>query len=238
LLKSKFGEDLVREGLRLADAGVFFRKDRIMVDPGKGRFKDIGTASVSKTESKVEFDPESLSTRCLSCGPSAGGVCQHKLAVAVACNRQGFLTDDMIIRLIDTLHGPAKEGSRLSARICPNCKGPLDVASQIICPSCGHAVCPNCYRPGNRMCSRCYEVEFEGKRFMPVGFRAAAKDVLRPLARPAVGMLLAYAFVWLLFYSKPLKELHPLLPIFLIVAFLCLPLPAWAYVTWRRKSRT
>ena len=238
LLRAKFKEPRIQEGLKLADAGVRLTKDHTMVDAGKGKFKDVGIASIYRTESKVELDLASLSPRCLSCGLSRGAVCRHNISLVIAANRQGFLPDEDIHKLVGGLYETKDKGAELATRVCPSCRRPLEVTSQVVCPNCGRAVCPDCYRNQDRMCARCYDVKVLGKRFMPAGVKAGAKDVLRPLAKPAFVMLIAYGFMWLMFYSRPLRDVHPLLPIALIVVLVVVPIPIWAYLSWRRKARS
>ncbi len=238
LLRAKFKEPRIQEGLKLADAGVRLQKDHTMVDAGKGKFKDVGVASISRTESKVELDLGSLSPRCLSCGLSRGAVCKHNIAVVIASNRQGFLPDEDIRKLVGALYMAGDKGAELAGRVCPSCRKPLEVTAQAVCPSCGRAVCPDCYRKQDRMCASCYDVKVLGKRVMPAGMRAGARDILKPLAKPAFVMLLAYGLMWLMFYSRPLRDVHPLLPITLIVVLVVVPIPGWAYLSWRRKAKT
>ncbi len=164
LLKQRFGEDLVRRGLDLATGAIRLEKDHRLTDPGRGIFRDYGVASISRTESKVEFDLNALSPRCLSCGLAAGTICRHTIATLIAVNRQGFLPDDGIRRMVESSYGVAERGSDVARRVCPNCRKPLDIPSQIVCPKCGRGVCAECFRKEDRMCTKCYDMIVLGKK--------------------------------------------------------------------------
>jgi len=178
LLRERFGDPLVKRGLDLAAGGVRLEKDHRMTDPGKGIFKDYGIASISRTETKVEFELDSLSPRCFSCGLAKGTICHHTIATLVAANRQGFLADDEIRRMVESLFGITERGADVARRVCPNCRRPLDIPSQIVCPKCGRAVCSDCYRKEDGMCSKCYDITVIGKK--P---KAGLGDVMKTLFR-------------------------------------------------------
>lgn len=164
LLKDKFGELPVQRGLELAEGGVRFDKDHRMINPGKGLFKDFGVASISKSESKLEFDFDALSPQCMSCGLSRGTICHHAVATLIAANRQEFLDDGQIRRMVGELYGVRDRGAGAARRVCPNCRRPLEVTSQVICPKCGRGVCRDCYRREDGMCTKCYDVKVLGKK--------------------------------------------------------------------------
>jgi hypothetical protein len=175
-LREKFGEALVKRSLELADGGVRLDKDHRMINPGKGIFRDFGVASIQRSESKVEFDLEELSPRCMSCGLSKGTVCHHNLAVLISANRQGFLPDEGIERMAGSLYGLRERGAEAARRLCPNCHRPLDITAQVICPKCGRGVCRDCYRVEDKMCSKCYDIQVLGNK--P---KAGLGDVLKGL---------------------------------------------------------
>lgn len=166
LLKEKFGDSLVERGLGLANGGVRLNKDHRMVRAGGGKmgFKDFGVAAISRSESKVEFDFESLSPQCQSCLLARGTICHHIIATLIAANREAFLSDDDITSMAKSLFGVRDRGSQVARRICPNCGKALDVNAQIVCPKCGRAVCRDCYRKEDGMCSKCYEIKVLGKK--------------------------------------------------------------------------
>ena len=105
LLKEKFGDSLVERGLGLANGGVRLNKDHRMVRAGGGKmgFKDFGVAAISRSESKVEFDFESLSPQCQSCLLARGTICHHIIATLIAANREAFLSDDDITKMAKSL---------------------------------------------------------------------------------------------------------------------------------------
>ena len=163
-LRQKFGEPLVEKALDLVDGGIRLDRDHRMINPGRGIFKDFGVASISRSESKVEFNLEQPSPQCMSCGLSRGTVCHHNLAVLISANRQAFMPDDSIQKMADSLYGVRERGAEAARRLCPNCRRPLDITSQVICPKCGRGVCRDCYRPDDKMCSKCYDREVLGNK--------------------------------------------------------------------------
>ncbi len=168
-LKERFGDTVVGRGTQLADGGVRLSRDHRMTNPAKGTFGDYGVAAISRSESKVEFDLESLQTQCLSCGLARGTICHHVVAVLVAANRQSFLTDDELRKMIGSLYGVRERGSQVARRICPSCRKPLEITSQIVCPKCGRAVCRDCYLREEGMCSKCHDVKVHGKPKVGLG---------------------------------------------------------------------
>ena len=156
-LQGRFGEAVVQRGKELAEAGVRLDKDHRMINPGKGLFKDYGVASIFRSESKVEFDFESLVPRCLSCGLTPGTICHHVVAALIAANRQGFLNDEQIQKMTSSLFGVRERSAAVARRVCPICHRPLDISTQIVCPKCGRAVCPDCFIKDQGMCKACYE---------------------------------------------------------------------------------
>jgi len=152
--------------LELASGGVRLEKDHRMVRAAGGKmgFRDFGVASISRTESKVEFDFESLTPQCRACPLSSGAVCRHNLATVIAANQQGFLTDEEVRKMATSLYGVRERGAQVARRVCPNCGKPLDVNTQIVCPKCGRAVCPDCFVKEYGMCTKCYERTVLGKK--------------------------------------------------------------------------
>jgi hypothetical protein len=177
ILREKFAEAVVKRGLELADGGVRLDRDRRMLNPGKGVFGDFGVASISRSESKVEFDFSSLSPQCMSCGLSRGTVCHHAIATLIAAGRQGFLSDEEIRKMSEGLYGLRDRGSEGARRVCPNCRNALEVTSQIICPKCGRGVCGDCFRVEDQMCSKCHEMNVLGKK-PKVGFGSVLKSLV------------------------------------------------------------
>ena len=163
-LREKFGEALVKKGLELADGGIRLDRDHRMINPGKGEFKDFGMASIQKSESKVQFDFDRLSPHCMSCGLSPGTVCHHNLAVLIAANRQEFLSDADVRRMSESIFGLRERGAQAARRVCPNCKQPLEITSQVICPKCGRGVCRDCYMKQQGMCNKCYDINVMGNK--------------------------------------------------------------------------
>ena len=163
-LRERFGDAVVQRGKELADAGVRLDKDHRMINPGMGIFKDYGVASIFRTESKVEFEFESLVPRCLSCGLTPGTICHHVVATLIAANRQGFLADEQIKKMSSSLLGVRERSAAEARRVCPICHRPLDISSQIVCPKCGRAVCPDCFKRDQGMCTACYERIVLGKK--------------------------------------------------------------------------
>jgi len=178
LLREKFGDALVKRGLELADGGVRLDRDHRMINPGKGVFRDFGMASIQRSESKVQFDLESLVPQCMSCGLSAGTVCHHNIAVLIAANRQEFLTDEQVRKMSGSIFGVRERGAQAARRVCPNCKQPLEITSQVICPKCGRGVCRDCYMSEQGMCNKCYDINVMGNK--P---KAGLGDVLGGLFR-------------------------------------------------------
>lgn len=176
LLEEKFGEALVKRGLDLVEGGVRLDKDRRMINPGKGIFRDFAVASISRSESKVEFDLEALSPQCLSCLLSRGTVCHHNVATLIAANREEFLSNDQVRKMLDSLFGVRDRGVQGARRVCPNCGKPLEITSQMICPKCGRGVCRDCYRKDHGMCSKCYE-----RNVLGVKPQTSLVDVLKSL---------------------------------------------------------
>lgn len=166
ILRDKSSEASVERGLSLANGGVRLEKDHRMVR-GKGgiqAFKDFGVASISRTESKVEFRMDSPVPKCGVCPLSAGAICHHLIAAVIAINRQGFLDDDALKTMVEGMYRAEDRGSSAAMRVCPNCKKPLDINAQVICPECGRGVCRNCYREEDRMCTKCYKIKVLGER--------------------------------------------------------------------------
>ena len=163
-MREKFGDALVRRGKDLAEGGVRLDRDHRMINPGKGVFRDFGMASIQRSESKVQFDLESLVPQCMSCGLSAGTVCHHNIAVLIAANRQGFLSDEQVRKMSGSIFGVRERGAQAARRVCPNCKQPLEITSQVICPKCGRGVCRDCYMGEHGMCNRCYDINVMGNK--------------------------------------------------------------------------
>ncbi len=166
LLRGRFEDQVIDKGLRLADGGVKLEKDHRMVRQENGTmgFNDFAAASISKSETKVEFSMDSTKPGCKACPQPPGTICPHVVATIIAANRQGFLADEQLKNIVSSLSTINERGASAARRVCPNCGQPLDINSQKICPECGRGVCPDCYRSEDSLCTKCYKIKVLGEK--------------------------------------------------------------------------